>query len=294
MGKPLPANVSASGAPPSLDRANAVVLGSFAAVGPGLPFEFYGPFNLAIWDSINTTLTTTAGSTAATVASGTGLAAGNAINGVNIPNGTTIGAISGTSVTLALPIVSQPGQVSTLTRQVTGLAQTDDLLGSTVTGIGIPAGTTVVSINVQAVPSNGIVPTVLGTVTLSATPTISTPPSPGRQPTGTHLRFALTGNAVLAGADTAATFTGAAISYSASIQLERSFDGGKIWLVCGIGGSGAQAIWNTGTPVSVIVGEPEQGVAYRLNCTTYSSGTINYRMSESGAAAMSLAVASVI
>ena len=86
-------------------------------------------------------------------------------------------------------------------------------------------------------------------------------------------------------------------NWNGTVRLERSFDGGTTWIVCGVGGSGAQAVWSssgTGSDVSVVVGEPEKGVAYRLNCTAFSSGPINYRLSTTGAAALSLAVASNI
>lgn len=69
-------------------------------------------------------------------------------------------------------------------------------------------------------------------------------------------------------------------SWNATIRLERSFDGGTTWYVAGVGGAGQQAIYNTpNQDVSVVVIEPEQGVLYRLNCSAYTSGTINYRMS---------------
>lgn len=83
-------------------------------------------------------------------------------------------------------------------------------------------------------------------------------------------------------------------SYSATIRLLRSFDGGVTWWVCGLGGDGTQAEWATGKDVSIVAGEPEKGVAYALECTVYASGTIDYRMSATGAAALSLAVASSI
>jgi len=79
-----------------------------------------------------------------------------------------------------------------------------------------------------------------------------------------------------------------------TVRLERSFDGGTTWIVCGIGGAGQQAIWNTGTDISAVIGEPEKGVLYRLNCTAWTSGTINWRFSTNGAAAMSLSLAAVI
>lgn len=84
-------------------------------------------------------------------------------------------------------------------------------------------------------------------------------------------------------------------NWNATVRLERSFDGGTTWVVCGIGGAGQQAIWNTANQdVSVVAGEPERGVAYRLNCTAYTSGTINYRLSGSAGADLTFSPASVI
>lgn len=84
-------------------------------------------------------------------------------------------------------------------------------------------------------------------------------------------------------------------NWNGTVRLERSFDGGATWVVCGIGGDGTQASWNTNNQdVSVIVGEPEKGVLYRLNCTVHTSGTINYRMSATGQAALAIGVASAI
>jgi hypothetical protein len=78
-------------------------------------------------------------------------------------------------------------------------------------------------------------------------------------------------------------------AYVASLQLERSFDGGTTWYVAGVGGGGAQALYNVANQdVSVLVTEVERGMVYRLHCTAYTSGTINYRLSGSGVAAMSL------
>lgn len=80
-------------------------------------------------------------------------------------------------------------------------------------------------------------------------------------------------------------------NWNATIRLERSFDGGVTWYICGVGGGGQQAIYNTvNQDVSFVASEPEKGVAYRLNCSAYTSGTINYRLSTTGGAALSLAV----
>lgn len=75
-------------------------------------------------------------------------------------------------------------------------------------------------------------------------------------------------------------------------RLERSFDGGTTWIVASAGGG--QASWSTGTDLSFVFGEPEKGVLYRLNCTAYTSGTINWRFSTSGVAAMSLGLAATV
>lgn len=125
-------------------------------------------------------------------------------------------------------------------------------------------------------------------------------PTLGQPPVGDRA------NAVIAG-----TFTGTATSpafclygafnvaiygsggpngaWNGTVQLERSFDGGTTWIVCGAGGTGQQAIYTTatGADVSVTGSEPELGVAYRLRCTAYVSGTINYRMSATGVLATS-------
>ena len=60
-------------------------------------------------------------------------------------------------------------------------------------------------------------------------------------------------------------------SFSASLQLERSFDSGTTWL---------QAAAARTSPDTFVCLEPESGVQYRLNCTVFASGPINYRVSQ--------------
>jgi hypothetical protein len=306
LGIPAPIGVAASGLPPQRDQANAVISGQITAIGPQAPFAFRGPMNLAIWASINTALTVTAGSTAATVASGTGLAAGVAINSSLVPPGTTASVVAGTNVTLAPPPVTlwcklrADGQVETPAAYPTAA-----LLGSTVTipsgvvNATLPSGTKVNVINRSSVaptggPGSGS-PGVTGLVQLTAAPTAvpsnagALPPVEGPIP----LVFAVTGNAILtSGADAAATFTGGAVSWNGTLQLERSFDGGSTFVVCNVGTGGTLAQWigATVTPISICFGEPEKNVLYRFNQTVYSSGTINYRVSQTGGAAESLAI----
>ena len=294
MAIPAPIGVTAAGLPNAGDQANAVLSDKISAVGPTASFAFRGPMNLMIWASINTALTTTAGSLAATVASAAGLAAGAAINSVNVPRGATAGALTGSNVTLALPPVTYQAKLTAGSAMVTlpPGSNVARLLGAAVTvpstaeGITLPAGTTVASVFQNDVAPSLNAQGVPGIIVLSNIPT-AVPTNKGPQP----LQFAPNGNAIVTtGADAAAIFTGAGVEYSATIQLERSPDGGATFGVCNIGGSGALAPWAAGTPVSLTFGEPEKEFLYRLNAIAYSSGVINYRISQTGGAAESLAI----
>ncbi len=288
MGIPAPIGLAASGLPNLGDAANAVISGQITAVGPQPPFCFRGPMNLELYASINTALTTTIGSLAATVASATGLAAGAAIKSVNLPGGSTIGALAGTNVTLALTPRTHFGTIDS-SGKFTGSFPTDRILGATVTTeanseqLTLPSNTTVTGVIQQYIPASQFSPGQPGIVQFSAAPTVL-PPENNQVP----LLFALTGNGiVVTGADAAALFTGAGVTFSATVQLERSFDGGYTWIVCNAGAALAQ--WTLG-PISITFGEPEKNVLYRFNCIAYTSGTINYRISQTGGAAESLAI----
>jgi hypothetical protein len=296
MAIPAPIGVAAAGKPNSGDQANAVISGSFSAIGPGKAFAFRGPMNLAIWGSINVSLATTNGSSSATVGSATGLAVGNGINSVNVPPGTTIGALVGTTATLAFPTQTYWGSISA-TGQLTvagidGVAA--GLVGSTVTtssnafGVVLPANTTIASLVQAPIAPSLNSPGQPAIFQLSAVPTTVPQTS---QPI--PFDFALTNNSVTTGTDTKAVFTGWSITYTGSVQLEYSFDGGATWLCANIGGSGGQAIWAAGTPVRITFGEPERQVLYRPNCTAYtpvSNLTLNYRASTTGQAAETLSI----
>lgn len=66
-------------------------------------------------------------------------------------------------------------------------------------------------------------------------------------------------------------------TFVGSVQLERSFDNGSTWLP--ITAAGTQIfVWSASASESNE--ESEFGVIYRLNCTAYTSGTINYRLSQ--------------
>jgi hypothetical protein len=310
MGLPATFGVSASGKPPKGDKANAVLSGVIAGVGPGKPFATRGPMNLMLWESFNTALTTTAGSLAATVAAAGTIAGGEAINSALVPLGTTVGAIAGDAVTLALPILTLRGKLlanGQLTLDpapssapywgVNGFAAA--LLGAGVNvaansfGVTLPAGTTVSAIIQKDVPSQAF-PLSAGLpaiIQLSADPTVL-PGTIGSEEVA--FEFTPTANAILAsGTDALAIFTGANIEYVGTVQVERSFDGGLTWLPANIGGSGQLAQYAAGTPVSITFGEPEREVLYRVNClafTAVAGSTLNYRISQTGGAAESLAI----
>lgn len=97
-------------------------------------------------------------------------------------------------------------------------------------------------------------------------------------------------------ASVSAAITGIGITPTATVVLERSFDGGATWVPCGVGGLGQAAVYDFGSsgidnPVSVVLAEPEMVVNYRLNCTAFSGVVpLNYRVSTTGGAAVSWAV----
>jgi len=291
MGTPAALGVSASGLPASADKASAVLSGQITGLGPTAPFAFRGPMNLAIYASVNATLTTTKGSLAATLNSAAGLAAGNAVNSVNVPPGTTMSVLAGTNATLAVPPVTLFAQglnVQNATISLPPGCNAASLVGATVTvdpdypvvQAALPAATTILAVvQADAAPTANS-PGIPAIVTLSAIPTAA-PTNNGVVP----LVFARTGNAIsTTGADAKAIFTGAAVDYVGTVQLERSFDGGNTYIVCNIGAAGVLAQFTAGTPVSVTFGEPEKNVLYRLNCIAYTSGVINYRISQTGGA----------
>jgi hypothetical protein len=71
-------------------------------------------------------------------------------------------------------------------------------------------------------------------------------------------------------------------AWAGTVQLERSYDAGTTWIVAGVGGGGAQAVYATGADVSVGGNEGEEGVGYRVRCASYTSGVIHYRISTTG------------
>ncbi|MDO9334843.1 MAG: hypothetical protein Q7T61_00440 [Caulobacter sp.] len=65
-------------------------------------------------------------------------------------------------------------------------------------------------------------------------------------------------------------------TFTGTVEVQRSFDAGSTWIPVASPDLGQLELT---VPVSLSAEETEQGVRYRLACTAYTSGTINYRMS---------------
>jgi hypothetical protein len=101
--------------------------------------------------------------------------------------------------------------------------------------------------------------------------------SPAAAVTLTSGTFTGTGQSAAVGVQPGAFNVSQWGTFAATVQLERSFDNGVTWLP--ITANGTQLELFT-APVSEIWVEPEAGVLYRLNDTAYTSGTVNYRISQ--------------
>ena len=66
-------------------------------------------------------------------------------------------------------------------------------------------------------------------------------------------------------------------TFSATVQLERSFDGGVNWAP--LSGSTIGTTVTFTTPTTFVGNETERGVLYQVNCTVWASGTANVRIS---------------
>lgn len=80
-------------------------------------------------------------------------------------------------------------------------------------------------------------------------------------------------------------------TFVATLQVEKSYDGGTTWIPLFNFFTGAAVAFTA--PGSLQIGECERGVTYRMHCTQYVSGTANYRFSTNGLMAMSSGVSAV-
>lgn len=67
-------------------------------------------------------------------------------------------------------------------------------------------------------------------------------------------------------------------TFIATVVLEKSFDGGANWVPVSEDSGGTANSFTA--PCAVVVYEPETNILYRWNCTAFTSGTINYRISQ--------------
>jgi hypothetical protein len=68
-------------------------------------------------------------------------------------------------------------------------------------------------------------------------------------------------------------------SFTATVEVDRSMDSGVNWAVVAADGIGTPASYTH--PIGILGLEIEPGVLYRLNCTNFANGTVNYRLSQS-------------
>lgn len=66
-------------------------------------------------------------------------------------------------------------------------------------------------------------------------------------------------------------------TFSATVAVEKSYDAGATWIAVGRDAAGTAATYTAET--SVLTEEPENGVLWRLRCSAYTSGTVNWRIS---------------
>ena len=288
MGIPAPAGIGASGLPPPGDQANAVVTGSFTAVGPGQPFAFRGVANISIYAGVIKGLFLVAPYIGAEVGNAVGTV-GDTLATYVLPPGSTIASIVQTSpypiYTFNQPTVTFWGTANldvpqiTISSSAAGLTA-NNLLGSTVSGPGIPSGATVTAIIQPPILATATSPGQPGIYQLSAQPTST----PGQVQSLNAYQFALAlaGLTQNNGADLNGYVVGQGETFTGSVQLEFSYDGGYTWLVAIFPGSTTKAILTTGTPVTFNFGNAGSEVLYRLNCTALSAGSINYRLSMNG------------
>jgi len=71
--------------------------------------------------------------------------------------------------------------------------------------------------------------------------------------------------------------------FTGTVQLERSCDNGQTYQIVSTDSLGTAAIFTSAAAAfsfNVIAFEPEFYILYRWNCTSYSAGTANYRISQ--------------
>ena len=67
-------------------------------------------------------------------------------------------------------------------------------------------------------------------------------------------------------------------SFVATIQVQKSFDGGDNWFIVSRDSAGALAEYTSPGFNGTII-EPESQILYRLECTAFTSGSVVFRIS---------------
>lgn len=311
MGIPAQFCLGDFGTPPVGDQANGVVSGQFIAPGVSSYFSFFGYTNFNLTSVAPNVVTTNyqtfdiqvTGPTIASLSNGCSI---GFIYNISIEDPSTStfppgGVLTGYNPGTGAGIISFPptfitAKVNTGSSIIKGNFPTNgfndgvnnpNIIDSFVTGPPFPNGANIISI---IVPSNQMfgfnTPHPNIAIVEVDTPAITMPNPPAFQ----KLTLTLEPN-IMAGTSTNAFFTGSTIKYNGSVQLEKSYDGGNTWYIANIGppGSGALAIFQDASSVSFSLYEPEQGVLYRWNCTSFTPFTtgsdfIQYRISSTGVA----------
>lgn len=67
-------------------------------------------------------------------------------------------------------------------------------------------------------------------------------------------------------------------SFVATVQVQKSFDGGVTWFIVSRDSAGALAEYTSPGFNGTII-EPESQILYRVECTAFTSGTVIWRIS---------------
>ena len=67
-------------------------------------------------------------------------------------------------------------------------------------------------------------------------------------------------------------------SFVATVQVQKSFDGGATWFIVSRDSAGALAEYTSPGFNGTII-EPESQILYRVECTAFTSGTVIWRIS---------------
>jgi hypothetical protein len=98
------------------------------------------------------------------------------------------------------------------------------------------------------------------------------------------------GNAASTGSSASTGFYGAlnfavwASAFVGTVQIEKTYDNGTTWIPVALDVAGTVASYSlniaSATGFNVTLFEVEHGVNWRVRCTGFTSGTLNYRLSQ--------------